>query len=178
MKMDNDKRKILRLLCFLLSALLVTTASAAVYNYVYLQASPISAETPYIKFVSGTDANSTIGTNGTWAIITNMTGWPNATRVYEDALEIQNFDGDPHNCELMFDSWSGDMSSVLYIYVKVFNSIGGTQQGGTLSVTGGNSTGTFSLPASTTWYLQWEIKWDGAALSTYKVNVTLKLKVS
>jgi len=178
MKISNDKRKLLRLLSFLLSAMLVTTVSAAVYNYMYLQASPIGVETPKVRFVAGNDAASTIGTNGTYAKITNMTGWPNVTRIYQDALRIQNLDTGAHSCELMFDSWSGNTANVAYIYVKVFNTVGGTQQGGTLSVSAGNSTGTFNLPGSTTWYLQWEIKWNGGALSTYSVDVTLKLKVT
>jgi len=177
MNIDSDKRKMLRLLCFLLSALLVTTASAAVYNYMHLQASPIGAETPYVRFVSGNDATSTFGANDTWAKITTMAGWPNATRVYEDALRIQNLDGNPHNCELMFDSWSGNTDNITCIYVKIFNSVGGTQQGSTLSVTTGNSTGSFNLPATTTYYVQWEITWDAGALSTYTVDVALKLKV-
>ena len=158
---DRNTKKLFRLLSFLLSALLVTTASAAVYNYVYLQASPISVQVPYIRFVSGNDATSTIGDNDTYATITSMAGWPNATRVYEDALRIQNTDGSPHNCELMFDSWSGNTANVNYIYVKVFNATGGTQQGSTLSVTAMNTTGTFSLPASTTYCIQW--KSDGTA---------------
>lgn len=178
MKMANDKRKTLRLLCFLFSALLVTTASAAIYNYMYLEGSPIAAEAPKVRFVAGNDATSTIGDNGTYARITNMAGWPNATRVYEDALRIENLDSSQHTCELMFDSWSGNTGNVTYIYVKIFDTIGGTQQGSTLSVTQGNSTGTFNLPGSTTWYIQWEIRWNGGALSTYTVNVTLKLKVT
>jgi len=179
MKIDNDKRKMLRLLCFLLSALLVTTASAAVYNYVYLQASPIGVEVPKVRFVSGLDAVSTMGTNDTYAKITTMAGWPNATRVYEDALRIENLDNVDHTCDLMFDSWSGNTANVTYIYVKIFNATaGGTQQGSTLSVTAENSTGPFNLPATTIYCVQWEIKWNGDALSTYTVDVALKLKVT
>jgi len=171
-------RKSLDLIVLLVISMLVVTASAAIYNYMYLEASSIGAEAPLVKFVSGSDATSTLGTNDTYAKITDMAGWPNATRVYEDALRIENLDGDLHSCELMFDSWDGDISNVTYIYVKIFNTVGETQQGSTLSVTTGNSTGTFDLPASTTWYVQWEIKWDGGALSTYTVDVTLMLKVS
>ena len=178
MKTNNDKKKTLRLLCFLLSALLVTTASAAMYNYMYLEASPIGTEAPKVRFVAGSDAISTIGDNGTYAKITNMAGWPNATRVYEDALGIENLDSSQHTCELMYDSWTGDTSNVNYIYVKIFNTVGGIQQGSTLSITAGNSTGTFDLPALTIWHVQWEIRWNGGALSTYTVSVTLKLKVT
>lgn len=170
--------KMLRLLCFLLSALLATTVSAAVYNYMYMQASPIGAETPYVRFVSGNDAISTIGASSTWASITSMAGWPNASRVYEDALGIENTDSSSHSCEIMFDSWSGNITNVNYIYVKIFDAPGGAQQGSTLSVTAANSTGTFDLPSLTTYNVQWEIMWNSDALSTYSVDVTLKLKVT
>lgn len=170
-------RKRLDFLVLLLTSMFVIAASAAVYNYMYIEASSISAETPYIRFVSGTDATSTIGNNGTYAKITNMGGWPNATRVYEDALGIQNPDTDPHSFELTFDSWSGDTSYILYIYVKIFDTTGGTQQGSTLSVTAQNSTGTVTLPATTTYHVQWEIRWKATALSTHKVDVTLKMEM-
>lgn len=173
--MINKKR--LDFLVLLLTSMFVIAASAAVYNYMYIEASSISVETPYIKFVSGADATSVIGDNGTYAAITSMKGWPNATRVYEDALEIQNIDSSPHDCELMFDSWNGDTSYIMYIYVKIFDTPGGTQQGSTLSITLQNSTGTVTIPATTTYYIQWEIRWNATALSTHSVDVTLRMKV-
>lgn len=172
-----DKKR-LDFLVLLIISVLIITASASVYKYAFMEASPIGVETPYVRFVSGSDAASTIGNNGTYARIENMKGWPNATIVYEDALRIQNIDSNLHSCELMFDSWSGDTSYVNYIYVKIFDTVGGTQQNSTLSVTAQNSTGTFTIPATTTYYVQWEIKWNGNALSTHTVKVTLKLKVS
>jgi len=172
-----DKRKRLDLLVLLLISVFVVAASASVYNYMYIQASPIGVQSPYIRFVSGNDTTSTLGSNATYAKITSMAGWPNATRVYEDALRIQNTDTNPHDVELMFDSWSGQTSSILYIYVKIFDSVGGAQQGSTLSVIAQNSTGTVTIPGSTTYYVQWEIRWNGGALSSYSVTVTLRLKV-
>lgn len=170
-------KKWLDFLVLLMISVVIIAASAAYYNYAYMRASPIGVEAPYIRFVSGNDATSTIGQNGTYAEISDMTGWPNATRVYEDALRIENLDSLSHDCELMFDSWSGDTANVNYIYVKIFDTIGGTQQNSTLSVTAQNSTGTFAIPATTTYYVQWEIRWDGQALSTNTVDITLKLRV-
>jgi len=171
-----DKRR-LDFLVLLMISLFLVTASASVYNYAFMQASPIGVEAPYVRFVSGNDATSIIGENGTYARIVDMSGWPNATAVYEDALRIENMDNKSHSCELMFDSWSGDTGYVNYIYVKIFDTVGGTQQNSTLSVTAQNSTGMFTIPSTTTYYVQWEIKWDGDALSTNTVTVTLKLKV-
>jgi len=178
MKIRNERKKILRLLVFLVSGLLVMTAGAAVYNYMYMEGSPISVEVPYVKFEAGADVSSNIGVNGTYAQLTNMAGWPNVTRVYQDAVRINNTDTSGHTCNLIFDSWSGSTGTVNYIYVKIFDTVGGTQQAGTLSVTASNSTGTFSLPASTTYYVQWEIRWNGGAQSTDVVNIVLKLSVT
>ena len=170
-------RRWMDFLILLTISLVIASATAATYNLVFMEGSPIGVDTPYIRFVSGSDATSTIGQNGTYARITSMQGWPNATRVYEDALRIENLDATPHSCELIFDSWSGDTGNINSIYVKIFDTVGGTQQGSTLSITAQNSTGTFNLPATTTYYVQWEIRWDGNALSTNTVDVTLSLRV-
>ena len=178
MKISNDKRKTLRLLCFLLSALLVMTVSAAVYNYMYMQATSIGAEEAKVKFEAGSDpAGAQVGTNGTYVNINSMAGWPNATRIYEDAVRIRNMEATGRTIELKYVSWSGSITNIDYIYVKVFNAVptGGNQQGSTLSVTAGNSTGTFTLSASALWRVQWEIKWKAGALSTNTVSVTLQL---
>jgi hypothetical protein len=186
MKISNDKRKALRLLCFLLSALLVMTVSASVYNYMYMQATSIGAETADVQFVTATDstaAGASIGTDGTYVSFNSMAGWPNSTRVYQDAVGIQNSNTtSAYTFELKFDQagdWSGDTSDIYYIYVKVFNTMGGSQQGTAITVgSAGSTTGGLSLPASTTWHVQWEIKWKAGTLSTKKVSVKLTLIVT
>jgi hypothetical protein len=169
-------RKSLDLIVLLVISMLVVTASAAIYNHMYLEGSPIGAEAPFVKFVSGSDAASALGTNDTYVKITDMAGWPNATRVYEEAVKIESLDSNDRTVELAFDSWSGNTANITYIYVKVFD--GSTQKGSTLSVAAGNSTGTFILTGLATYRVQWEIKWDGGAVSTYSVDVMLKLIVT
>jgi hypothetical protein len=177
----KTKEKQVRLLCFLIASLLIGVASASVYNYLYMQAAPIGAEPADVQFVSGTDssaAGASIGTNGTYVSFNSMAGWPNATRVYEDAVGIQNLDTSSRTIELRFDSWSGSTANIEYIYVKVFNSTG-AQQGSTIVVgTAGSSTGSLTIPAGETWRIQWEIKWIATALSTDTVTVTLQLVVT
>ena len=171
-------RKLLPVL--LVSAALFVGVGAAVYNVMYAQVEQIPAETPKVYFVTGTDstaAGATIGTNSTYVKFNSMSGWPNSTRVYEDSVGIENGDTSSRTVELSFDSWSGD-TGYITISVKVFNS-GGTQQGSTISVgTGGSSTGSVSIPAGNTYRVQWEIKWNAGALSSYRVNVLLQLKVT
>lgn len=178
-----DKVKILRnkpvkLLTLLLTSMLIATASAAVYNYMYMEAS-IGVEAAEVQFVDGADAVCDIGDNATYVKINDMAGWPNATRVYEEAVKVESLDASDRTVELAFDSWSGNTNNVTYIYVKVFNAAG-VQQGSTLSITPAaqNSTGTFTLTALATYRVQWGIKWDGGALSTYAVDVMLKMIVT
>jgi hypothetical protein len=180
MKISNDKRKALRLLCFLSSALLVMTVSASVYNYMYLQATPISSKTAKVVFANGSDATAagtSVGTNGTSVKFTSMSGWPNATRVYENATVIKNVDTAVNfACQLSRDSWSGSgTGSISQLYVRIYNAAGTLQ--GTLDVKASNTT-TFTIPFGATWRLEWNIKWSATALSTDTINVTLALRVT
>jgi hypothetical protein len=183
MKIDIDKRenrgKKIRLLCFLISGLLVMTASAAVYNYTTLQASPISAATAKVVFADGTDAaqaGASVGTNGTCVQFNSISGWPNATRVYENATIIRNTDAAvDFSCLLSRDSWSGNTVSLSQLYVRIFNAAGSLQ--GTLDAVAGNTT-TFTIPHGEVWRVEWNIKWSATALSTDTVTATLTLRVT
>jgi hypothetical protein len=107
-----------------------------------------------------------------------MGGWPNATRIYEAAVGIKNFDGADRTIELKFESWSGSTTNIDYIYVKVFSD-SNTQQGSTIIVgTAGSSTGSITIPAGATWRVQWEMRWKAGALSTDSVTVVLRLIVT
>lgn len=179
MRIDNDKRKMLRLSCFLLSTLLMITVSAAVYNYMYIQATSIGSKTAKLTFAAGTDATAagtSVGTNGTYVSFTSLSGWPNATRVYENASVIKNDDvAIDFACQLSRDSWSGNTGNIDELYVRIYNAAGTLQ--GTLDVKTGD-TATFTVPHSETWRLEWRIKWSATALSTDTITVTLSLRVT
>jgi len=180
-KLEEYKRKFIRTLILLLTGLLIVTASASVYNILYLQAAPIRVEAAKVRFVTASDsgpAGATIGTNGTFASLSGLAGWPNATRIYEAALGIRSYDTANHPIELKFTSWSGSTDKIDYIYVKVFDE-NGQQKGSTVNVgVEGSSTGQVVLPAGATWRVQWEIKWKAGALTTDFVSVILQLLVS
>lgn len=180
--MEKRNRKLLRTFLLFLTSTLIVTATASVYNILYMQASPITAETAKVQFVTADDsstAGASIGTNGTYVNLNSMAGWPNATRVYEAAVGIKNFDTQNRIIELKFDSWSGNTANIDSITVVVRDSPGGTQKGSPISVgTEGSTTGQISIPASTTWVVEWNIKWKAEALSTDSVTVMLHLLVS
>jgi hypothetical protein len=163
----------------LLSASLLMTVSAAVYNYMYLQASSIGSEIAKVTFVKGTDATAagtSVGTNGTYVQFTSMSGWPNATRVYENATVIENNDNAvDFACELSRYSWGGSTGSIDELYVKIYND---SALQGTLDVKQDGNHTTFTIPHGEVWRVEWTIKWNAAALSTDSVSVTLMLKVT
>src|SRR3989337_2182650 len=91
----RTRRRLLRTFFLLITSLLIVTASATVYNYMYMQAQSIGAETAKVQFVTAADstaAGASIGTNGTYVRFASMAGWPNATRTYQAASGIQNLD--------------------------------------------------------------------------------------
>jgi len=173
-------RKISRILPLLILSTIIAGASAAVYNLMYMQAHGIGVEAAKVYFIegsdSGTDCTVNIGTNGTYVKISNMKGWPNATRVYENVTAIHNGDASDRTATLTFDSWSGDTPYVT-IAVKVFNSAG-TQQGNTINVGTQGSSASLTIPDGENFRVQWEIKWNAGALSSYSVSVTLSLRVN
>jgi hypothetical protein len=180
MKLSNDRNKMLRLISFLISALLMMTVSAAVYNYMYMQATSIGSATAKVTFANGADATAagtTIGTNGTYVKFTSLSGWPNATRVYENATVIRNQDGAANfACRLSRDSWSGSTSAIDELYVRIYNAAG-TLMGAVDVKTDGNYT-TFTIPHGEVWRVEWRIKWTATALSTDAITATLALRVT
>ena len=141
--------------------------------------STVGVEAPKVYFIEGSDSGTactvTMGTNNTWVQISGMRGWPNATRVYENATAIHNADDRSRNVLLSSVSWSGD-TSYAAITVKVYDS-NGTQEGGVINVgTEGSNTGSIVIPAGQNFRIQWEIKWAAEATTSHSVSVTLSLR--
>jgi len=87
----KTKRKVLRLLCFLLSGLLVMTVSGAVYYSMTMQPS-VTITAPIVAFKKGDDWDSDwdpMGTNNTWCRLA-LKAYPNATLTYDEPLNLTN----------------------------------------------------------------------------------------
>jgi len=105
-----------------------------------------------------------------------LSGWPNATRVYENATVIRNIDGAvDFVCQLSRDSWSGNTGYIDELYVKIYNAAGTWK--GTLDVKNGNTT-SFTIPHGENWRVEWRIKWSATAQSTHTVTATIILRVT
>lgn len=180
-KKRRDPKKLTRLLPLFLLATLITTASAAVYNMMYIQGQQVAVETAKVYFVTGDDstaAGASIGTNSTYVQFTSLAGWPNATRVYTQAVNITNGDAGSRTFSITFDSWSGDTGQVGSLLIKVFND-GGSQQGSTVTVgTPSSTTGDISIGAGDEYSLQIEILWTAGSLTSHDVSFTLTMTVN
>jgi hypothetical protein len=182
MKISYDKRKALRLLCFLLSALLVMTVSASVYNYMYINVGPVKVYAPKVYFNTGLDAGlagASYGDNQTYAKMTSLSGWPNATRIYEDPLRIKNNDTTKDfTIELRVDSYTDDTTEVSSFIIRLKDASTGALKGTLTITTAGDTTGTLTINHGDEWRLETEIKWKAGALTSHKVNAVLKLVVT
>jgi len=176
---DSNKRnrkKLLRTLFLLLSSLLIVTASASVYNLMYMQAMPISAYGAKVVFYNGADASeagTSVGTNGTYVKFTSMSGWPNATRVYENATVIKNLDAKSFTCQLSVSSFTG--AYIDELYVRLFDNANVYHS--TVQVHGTSNSTTFTIGAGEVWRVEWRIKWNANTPAGSTATATLELKV-
>jgi hypothetical protein len=105
-------------------------------------------------------------------------GWPNATRVYTQAVNITNGDAGSRTFSIAFDSWSGDTGQVGSLLIKVFDD-GGSQQGSTVTVgTPSSATGDISIGTGDEYSLQIEVLWTAGSQTLHDVSFTLTMTVN
>ena len=83
-------RKPVKFLTLLLTAMLIASASAAVYYSLSMQPQ-VTVSTPTIRFESGTDTPANSSVTDAWCML-NLKSYPNATLTYDDAVNISNTD--------------------------------------------------------------------------------------
>lgn len=173
-------KKTAKLVMLLISTLLIASASAAIYNYMYQDAS-ISVEGMALAWINGAD-NATAGTqiDGVTSSLTNLKGPPNGTRVYGDPVRLNNTGATSVTFDLMIDQVTGDTAEMDSITVRLYN-VTNSASMGNLTVWSGGATGTdltsLSITANTQWKLQWEIKWKSSATISHTVDANLKVRV-
>ena len=111
-------KKPLKLLTLLLTAMLIATASAAVY-YSLTMTSTISVATPSVYFVKGVD-NVTAGVNisadNKTAQLTDLKAYPNVTTTYDDPIRVRNnHTSSPFNIRLVHVSLSGAATNFVFV---------------------------------------------------------------
>ena len=182
-KLSRFYRQHPKLALGLLLLTLVSTASAVVYYSLTLRVVVTSAA-PKVIFITGGDstaAGATIGTNSTYAKLTGIKSYPNATSIYEKALNVSNTDTAAHSIRLRSVSITGGSSSygtngILIKLVDVAGAVQGTitYNGGGSWSTSGSPTSYVSLPAST----QWTIRVDSTLSAGQAAGVATTVEIA
>lgn len=178
--MKFNYKKSLKFVTLLITALLIATVSAAIYDYMYLNAE-VGVEGMSLAWVSGddgTDAGTSI--SGVTATLTNLKGPPNGTRIYADPVRLNNTGGSQVTFDLTIDAITGNTTQLDSIYVKIYSlNTSSWIQNMTIWESGAQGSGADNLPIPSghIWRFQWEIKWKSTATTSHTVTVNLKLKV-
>ncbi len=178
--MKLNYKKNLKFVTLLISALLIATVSATIYDYMYLNAD-IGVEGMYLAWVSGGDGtNAGTSINGVTATLTSLKGPPNGMRIYADPVRLNNTGASQITFNLAIDNITGDTSEMDSIYVKIYSlntSLWIQNMTIWASGTQGSGANNLPIPARHLWRFQWEIKWKSTATTSHSVTVNLKLEV-
>ncbi|MBE0511891.1 hypothetical protein IBX38_02440 [Candidatus Bathyarchaeota archaeon] len=171
--------KALKLLGLLISSILIATVSAALYDYMYLDAD-VSVEGIALAWVNGTDGG-TAGTqiSGLTATLTNLKGPPNGTRVYPDPVRLNNTGGSSVTFNITVSAVTGATANMSSIIVRIYNMTNSASIRNVTvwNVTTGTSETGLSIGSEHEWRFQWEITWKAIAVTNDTVTVNLKLEV-
>jgi hypothetical protein len=180
--MKINVKKSAKMAFLTITALLIATASAAVYNYMY-QIGEIGVEGMTLAWSSGDDGESAGTTiNGVTCSLTNLKGPPNGTRTYSDPVRLKNNAASGNTAfDLLINSVSGNTSYMDSIVVRIY-SLNTTQYIKNVTIWSGGQQGDdvineLSIPAGHIWRFEWEIKWKATAQVGYSVTVELKIRV-
>ncbi|MGQ9460212.1 MAG: hypothetical protein ACUVRA_03150 [Candidatus Bathyarchaeaceae archaeon] len=174
--------KALKLLGLLISAMIIATASAALYSQMFMY-SHVTVVGHFCKFTEG--ANTTyvggnIASDGEEVKFTDMKGCNGSLVTYVQAVNITNGSStESRTIELKLQSWNGEGQFKLrYINVTMYD--GNTQKGEMLKLLPGagdvTTSGKVEIAANGKWRIQWDIFWWGnATAGTDTVDITLVL---
>jgi len=168
-------KKSLKLVTLLMTAALIATASAATYNYLFLNAAT-SVEGLPLAWVQGTDSTVIYTPAGATCSISNLTGPAGGTKIYSDAVRITATSDTTFNLRIAsVTGATGEMSSIV---VRLYDTSSGDSKGNMTVWTGsavGSDLTSLSIVNGETWRLQWEISYAEGA--TGAVNVQLKVEI-
>jgi hypothetical protein len=180
--MKTNIKKSLKLITLMISALLISFASAQTFSELYMRATPITVTSAKVYFVAGANTSSIgeIFYGGTEVNFTGMQVKQGETQIYQEAVNITNQAGSTKTITLTVQSTSGNLSAFNYVNVSIIDE-NGALKGNiylTPSSTPGNTTSTqISMDQGKTWAVRWEISAATYAEPNTKLYVTIKLTV-
>lgn len=178
--MKTNYKKITKLATLVITSIFIATASATIYDYMYLNAN-VGVQGMALAWIYGDDA-TIAGTqiNGVTATLTNLKGPPNGTRIYADPVRLNNTGASSVTFDLLVDAVSGNTDQLDSIIVRIYSLNTSTWiQNVTIwsnGAKGSDATG-LSIDAAHIWRFQWEITWKATATTSHTVVVNLKIKV-
>lgn len=175
--MNMNYKKSLKLVTLLVTALLIATASAEIYNYLNFSAN-VGVEGLNLNW-NGTGIDSGLSANiqGVSCTLTGLKGPAGGTRTYNNAIKLTSTAATTFDIEVVSVTGASAIN-LTSIVVRIYDE-GDTLQG-TLTVFSGGSAGTtpvtdLSMTGAVTWRLEWDITWASTAKVSDSVTVTLKV---
>ena len=176
--------KALKLLGLLISAMLIATASAALYSQMFMY-SHVTVEGHFCKFVQGanhSDVTASITAGGEEVTFDDMVGCNGSLITYIGAVNVTNLSTTTNRTlELKLDTWDGEGKTQLrYINITMYDTSDESKKGNMLSLLPGtgdvDTSGQVLIETSAMWRVQWDVFWWGnATAGTDTADVKLVL---
>lgn len=174
-------KKPVKFLTLLLTAMLIASASAAVY-YSLDMTSTITTAANDVYFVLGPDnstAGVTIFNSNKSATLDSLSAYPNMTMTYDDPIKVRNNGGVAHTVRLTPVSLSGNASYFVFINFTLqtspLASLNYTASGG--SWTEPSATSFVTVAAGTEYAITVQTKADAAATAGQTANIEIAVDV-
>jgi hypothetical protein len=180
--MNAKYKKSLRIVTLLITSVIIGTVAAAEYSELFMYGSNITITDSRVILVAGTDtptiSSAGIENSGTTVTFNQISIAIGETLTYNEAVKIQNNAGAAKNIVIDVTTLTGPFSDNFdYIYITMYDGV--TQKGAQIQMlpSGSNvtSTGTVSIPNTSTWTVQWIIKAKLTATPSAAISLTAKL---
>lgn len=177
--MNVKYKKSLKIITLLISALLIATVSADVYNYLYVSGA-VGVEGLDLAWADGTDG-LTYTPAGATCSISGLKGPAGGPRIYSDAVRLVASGAVTFDIQVnsVTGGVSGDTAQMNSIFVTLYDTVSGDLKGN-LTVWSGGAAGSTPVTDLTmanldVWRLAWQISWKSTATGSETINVVLKV---
>jgi hypothetical protein len=177
--MNAKYKKSLKIVTLLVTAILIATASAQVYNYLNFTAG-VGVEGLNLNWDdSSIDSGLSADIDGVLCTLTGLKGPAGGTRNYTTAINLTSTAATTFDIEVVSVTGASTVN-LTSITVRIYDESGEDTLEGTLDVFSGGSAGTtpvtdLTMTEADSWRLEWEITWAATATTSDSVTVTLKV---
>jgi hypothetical protein len=179
--MNINYKKSLKIVTLLITAAFIATASAATYNYMYLNAG-VGVEGLTLEWSgTGIDSGLTADIAGATCTLNGLMGPAGGTRTYSNAIKLTASAAGTFDLGVVSVTGTGGAGTgaLESIVVRIYDETSALQ--GTLTVWASGAVGTtpvenLAIQTTDTWRLEWDIYWKSTAVAgTDTISVALKV---